>query len=149
MATEVLLMQDVTDLGCAGDVVNVADGYARNYLLPQKLAAPVTEATRRRLAKLQAERAAQDASTLAAAQTLAQKLAAASCTITVKTGEEDRMYGSVTAQDIVQALEAQGITLDRHAVTLEHPIKELGVFDIPVRLHSNVSATLKVWVVQE
>ena len=149
MATEVLLMMDVKDLGSEGDVVEVKDGYARNYLVPKNLAAPVSEATRRRLAKLQEQRAEERKQARAVAEALAQKIGAISCTIPVKTGEEGKLFGSVTTQDIVDAVRQQDVELDKHAILLEGPIKELGVFPVSVKLDSDVTATLKVWVVEE
>jgi large subunit ribosomal protein L9 len=149
MATEVLLMAVVDGLGKEGDVVTVADGYARNYLLPRELAAPVTEATRRRLVKIQAEREKELAEALSGAKELAKQVSAASCTIAVKVGEGEQLYGSVTESDIVDSLKAQGIELDRHQVVLEDPIKELGTYDVLVSLHPEVEATVKVWVVEE
>ena len=116
MATEVLLMTVVDGLGKDGDIVSVADGYARNYLLPRELAAPVTEATRRRLVKLQAERQKGEADALAGAQALAKKVAAASCTITVKVGDGEQLYGSVTESDIADALKSQDIEIDRNQI---------------------------------
>ena len=149
MATEVFLMMDVANLGKEGDVVKVSDGYARNYLLPRKVAAPVTEATRRRLAKLRVERDAKAKVTLEAARQKAAVLKKASCTITVKTGEGEKMYGSVTPAAIVAVLKEQGIELDKDALKMEGPIKELGVFEVPVKLHPDVEASVKVWVVEE
>ena len=149
MTLEVLLMAEVADLGSEGDVVTVADGYARNYLLPKKLAAPVTEATRRRLVKIQADRDADLKAQLESARTRAAQLEKASCTITVKTGEDDKMYGSVGVSDIVSAFQEQGVELDKNALVLEKPIKELGVFDVRVQLHPDVDASVKVWVVEE
>ncbi len=149
MATEVLLMAVVDGLGKEGDVVNVADGYARNYLLPRDLAAPVTEATRRRLAKRQVEREKEQAQSLAVAKALAKKVSAASCTIAVKVGEGEQLYGSVTASDIVDALKSQDVGIDRHQVVLSEPIKQLGSFDVAVRLHPQLETKLKVWVVEE
>ena len=149
MATEVLLMMDVPDLGVEGDVVQVAEGYARNYLLPKQLAAPVSEATRRRLAKLQADRAVAREASIASAKALAERLEGISCTIPVKTGEDGKLYGSVTPSDIADAVQQQGIELDRHWIDLEHPIKDLGVFPIQVKIDPEVTATLKVWVVEE
>jgi len=149
MAKEVLLMADVADLGVEGDVVTVADGYARNFLLPRKLAAPVTEATRRRLAKIRAEREELRCKAVAEAGALAEKLSGVSCTIAVKTSEEDKLYGSVSAADIVASLKEQGVDLDRQALVLESPIKELGIFEVPVKLDPEVECTLKVWVVEE
>ncbi|MDA0991512.1 MAG: 50S ribosomal protein L9 [Verrucomicrobia bacterium] len=149
MASEVLLMEDVKDLGSEGDVVKVSDGYARNYLIPKKLAAPVSQATRRRLARLQETRLAEAAAVLDAAKKQAAKLAKISCTIPVKAGADEKLFGSVTVTDIEASLKAQGIELDRSRIRLEAPIKELGIFGVPVDLHEDVEATLKVWVVEE
>ncbi len=149
MATEVFLMVDVPDLGSEGDVVTVADGFARNYLLPKKLAAPVTEATRRRFAKAKVEREAARAAVLADAKKRAARLEGVSCTIAVKTVEDGKLYGSVGVGDIETALKQQGVEIDRQALVLETPFKELGVFDVPVRLHADVQASVKVWIVEE
>ena len=149
MATEILLLADVKKLGAEGDVVTVADGYARNYLLPASLAAPVTKEARARLAKIREERIAAGEAELASARELAAQLAGVSCTIPVRTGEGEKMYGSVTALDIANQAREQGVELDRHTLQLEAPIKELGVYDIPVRLHPEVATTLKVWIVEE
>lgn len=149
MAFEVILMQDVKDLGAEGQVVRVSEGYARNFLIPKKLAAPVTEATRRRLAKLQQQREAELKAGREKALALAAKLEKASCTITMKVGEGEKLFGSVTSADIVKVLESQGFELDKHAVQLEAPIKELGVFEVKIKVHPDVDALVKVWVVQE
>lgn len=149
MATELLLMENVPDLGSEGDIVNVADGYARNYLLPKGIGEKVTAAARARLAKLMEQRAEERKLQLAGARALAAKLTKASCTITVKTGEEEKLYGSVTNADIAKALSEQGIEIDRHIIVLEEPLKELGVFDVKVKLHADVDATVKVWIVGE
>lgn len=149
MATEILLLADVKDLGSEGDVVTVADGFARNYLLPKDLAAPVTKKARAQLAKIRENRVADREAELAAARDLAAKIAGISCTIAVKTVEAEKMYGSVTAMDIAVQARQQGVEFDRHALQMEGPIKELGVYDIPVRLHPEVETTLKVWIVEE
>lgn len=149
MSIEVLLMSDVRDLGDEGDVVTVADGYARNYLFPKKLGAVVTEATRRQLAKIRETREAERKEQLAVAGEKAKKLSGVSCTIAVKTDDEDKMYGSVTAVDIAEALKAQGVEVDKHDLVLDKPIKELGVFDVNVKLDKEVEAAVKVWVVEE
>ena len=148
MTMQVLLIAEVKDLGSEGDVVQVAEGYARNYLLPRKLAAPVTDASRRQIGRLRADREARLAAGLNAARELAARLSSVSVTIPVKTGG-DKLYGSVGQADIVKALKDQGLELDRHAVELEHPLKELGVFDVKVRVHPEVEASVKVWVVEE
>lgn len=150
MVTEVLLMAGVPDLGAEGDIVKVADGYARNYLYPQKLGAPVTETTKRRLARIQQERELARKAELVAAQAMAGKLAGISCTIPVKVGQDENMYGSVTAADILESLKSQGVEdVDEHTLLLDDPIKELGVYDVQVKLHPEVSAAVKVWVVEE
>lgn len=149
MAMEVILMQVVDGLGVDGDVVRVSDGYARNYLFPKNLAAPVTAATRRRLEKIRADRSAQETARLGAARELADRIGNTSVTITVRTGAEDKMFGAVTAAHIADSLKLQGIELDRHQVELADPIRELGVFPVPVRILPELTASLKVWVVEE
>lgn len=149
MSIEVILMADVKGLGAEGDVVKVADGHARNYLLPKNLAAPVTDATRRQLEKKRKERDARLAAERAAAEELAAKMAQVSCTITVKTGEDGKLFGSVTAGHVAAALKAQGVELDKNQVELPEAIRELGVFNVPVNLNAGVKATVKIWVVEE
>jgi large subunit ribosomal protein L9 len=149
MAVQVLLIANVTDLGAEGDVVNVSEGYARNYLIPQKLAAPVTDATRRRLAKTQVQREATRQATLEAARQRAAELSKVSITIPVKTSGEEKLYGSVSVADVASALARQGVEFDKQSLILDKPIKELGVFDVKIRLHPEVEATIKVWVVEE
>ena len=149
MSVEMILMQDVKDLGTAGQVVKVAEGYARNYLLPNKFAAPVTESTRRQLAKLQAQREVERKAAVEKARDLAAAIQKGSYTIAMKVGEGEKLFGSVTAGEILKALAAQGFELDKHAVELENPIKELGVFEVNVKVHPEVATLIKVWVVQE
>jgi len=146
---EVLLMTDVADLGSEGQIVQVADGYARNYLLPKKLAAAVNEATRRRLAKMQRERDIARTKERDAARAMAARLEGVSCTIAVKTAEDGKLYGSVGANDIAGLLKEQGIEIDRHTLELDKPIKELGVYNVKVNLHPDVGAAVKVWIVEE
>lgn len=149
MAKDVFLMQTVASLGKEGDVVKVADGYARNFLFPRKLAAPVTEATRRQLAKLQREREAARRESAAQATAAAAKLAGVSVTLAVKTSDGEHLYGSVSVSDIAAALKTQGFDVDRSMVEIKDPIKELGVFEVKVRLLAETEATIKVWVVEE
>jgi large subunit ribosomal protein L9 len=149
MATEVLLMTDVKGLGAEGDVVSVSDGYARTYRLPQKLASAATEAAKRRLGKMRQDREAKRKEELAGATEMVRKLEKVSCTIPVKTGDDEKMFGSVTAATIIEALKGQGIEIDKHQLMLDNPIKELGVFDVKVKLHPDVQASIKVWVVEE
>ena len=151
MAIEVILMRDVKALGAEGEMVTVADGYARNYLLPKNIAAPVVEATRRRLAKQQQVREDKLKDELAEARAMKERLSGISCTIPAKAASDEVLYGSVTATEIVNSLASlnEPIKVDRSDVLLEAPIKELGIFGVPIRLHPEVEATLKVWVVEE
>lgn len=149
MAIEIILLADVKDLGAEGAVVKVADGYARNYLIPKKLGALVTDATRRRLAKLQKERmAARDAS-LAAAQAMAAEVAKGSYTIRAKVSEGEQLFGSVTNIEIAKLLQSAGFAIEKHQVLLDEHIKKLGVYEVKVKIHHDVEATIKVWVVEE
>lgn len=149
MATEVLLMADVPALGKAGEVVKVADGYARNFLMPRELAAPVTPASLRRLEKLRKERDQLAKLQLAEAHAKAAKLDGVSVTIRAKTIDGEKLYGSVSAADIVTALGSQGVKLDKAQVVLADHLKQTGAFDVPVQLHPDVSVTVKVWIVKE
>lgn len=149
MATEILLMQDVKDVGSEGDVVSVADGFARNFLFPRNLAAPVTEAGRRRFEKLRIEHEAERQATLEVARKFAQGFESVSVTISAKTSDGENLYGSVTTTEISEALSSQGHTISKEKILLEHPIKELGVFEVPLEVHPDVVVTIKVWVVEE
>jgi large subunit ribosomal protein L9 len=149
MAVEVLLMDAVAGLGIEGDVVRVADGYARNYLFPNGLAAEVTEGKKRQIEKKRIERLELMRKEQTAAEELVKKFENISCTIAVKTSENDKMFGSVTAAQIIEKLAEQGLTLERNQLKLEAPLHELGVFDVTVALHPEVKAVLKVWIVEE
>jgi len=149
MATEIFLMANVDDLGVEGDVVTVADGYARNYLIPKKLGAPVTNSTTRQLAKIQKEREIALAVATADAKKMVAKLEGVSVTITVKTSEGEKLYGSVGELEIAEALKAQGIVIDKSLIVLESHLKELGVFDVTIQLHPEVATSIKVWIVEE
>ena len=146
---EVILRQDVPQLGQRGDIVNVKDGYARNYLLPHKLAMPATESNRKQVAEMKAAAARRAATEKSGAESLAAQLAAVTLTISAKAGESDQLFGSVTAMDIAAALEAKGFGIDKRKVLLEEPIKTIGEYDVPLRLHHDVTATVKVSVVRE
>jgi large subunit ribosomal protein L9 len=149
MSTEVILMEDVDGLGLTGDLVKVADGYARNYLLPRNIAAPVTEATRRRVEKRRAAAEAKRAERRAAADALSARITALKLLIPAKTGAEGRMFGSVTAADIAVALKREGIEVDKQKIVLPAPIKELGEATVTVRLTSEIHPKLTVSVVSE
>jgi large subunit ribosomal protein L9 len=149
MSKEIILLKDVEHLGNAGDIVNVADGYARNYLLPRGFGEAVTQASQRKLVKIQKENAITKAGEISSATVLLKSLEGVQCTIAVKVTEDDKMYGSVTEDDIVASLEELDIKLLKSFIVLEEHIKELGVFDIKVKLHPEVSGSFKLWVVNE
>lgn len=149
MGTELLLLSDVEKLGKAGEVVKVADGYARNYLLPQDLAMPVSTHALRRLEQLRKKREELARIQLAEAKVKAEKLRNVSVTIRAKTVDGSRLYGSVSAGDIVAEIESVNkIALDKSQLALEDTLKETGTFDVPVKLHPEVTCTVRVWVVE-
>ena len=146
---EIILREDFESLGQAGEVVSVKDGYARNFLIPKGIAYLANEANKKRYendVKQQAWRLNRDKKI---AEELAVKLENVSCTISVQVGEEDKMFGSVTSQNIAEALATQGYEVDKRKILLEDPIKSLGIYSVPIKLHSDVEATVKVWVVKE
>ncbi|OGQ85801.1 MAG: 50S ribosomal protein L9 [Deltaproteobacteria bacterium RIFOXYA12_FULL_58_15] len=146
---EIILIEDVANLGVIGDLVTVKDGYARNLLLPHKMAIPASTKSKKRLehekrlASFSLARAKKDAEAQAA------RLANVSVTIARKVGEQDKLFGSVTTHDIARGLADEGVELDRRQILLDEPIKALGVYQVPVRLNGAVNAQVKVWVVAE
>ena len=145
---EIILRQAVENLGKTGDVVKVKSGYARNYLLPHGLA---YEATPGNLKRIQQERERLEAAEnerRGTAQGLAEKLEQVSLTFSARVGEEGKLFGSVTAADIAQQLEAQGFHLEKRQIDLHEPIKALGVYRVPVRLHADVKPEVRVWVIK-
>jgi large subunit ribosomal protein L9 len=140
---------DVGSVGRRGEVVKVADGYARNYLLPKKLA---LEATPGNLKRVEQERRVQEvheAKEKQEAEALAARIAQLSCTAVRKVGENEVLYGSVTGADVAELLEKEGFSLDKRKILLEEPIKSLGIYEVPIKLHPQVTASVKVWVVKE
>jgi large subunit ribosomal protein L9 len=137
------------NLGEAGEVVSVKPGYGRNFLIPQGFAYEATDANRRQIERDRASVAAQEAQTLSAARERAAKLDGISLTFNARAGQEGRLFGSITSGDIAEKLAEQGIEIDRRQIELDEPIKALGVFTVPVRLHTDVRPELKVWVIQE
>ena len=146
---EVILCEDVPELGKIGEVVKVSPGYGRNYLLPSRKAVLATPSNVARIERDRKNREEKDAKVLAEAQGLAEKMAQISVTIAKEVGEEDKLFGSVTTAEIVQELVKDNIRLDKKSLLLSEPIKKLGVYNLEVRLHSQVKATLKVWVVKK
>lgn len=146
---EVILREEIGKLGRRGDVVKVASGYARNYLLPNRLAVAATEGNKKIVEQERQAHLRRDAKEAADAGDLGKLLGSAEVTITQKAGENDQLFGSVTATDISVALEKQGYTIDRRKVHLEEPIKTLGDFKVSVRLHRDVTVEVPVHVVKE
>jgi len=144
----VILKKEVPNLGDAGDIVKVKPGYGRNYLIPRGLAIPASEGSLKQLEHQQRLAAAIKKKELDAANEVAASLANTSVTIRREAGEDDRLFGSVTNRDIVEALAEEGIELDRKSVQLEDHIRSLGLFQVPVRLHREVEATVKVYVMK-
>ena len=146
---EIILREDVQHLGKVGEVVKVKDGYARNYLLPKGLAYPATEANKKRIA-FEGERVAkQRAAEKAAAETEATRLAEVHLTFEAKVGEEEKLYGSITASDIQRRLEELGIHVDKRKIDLPEPIRELGEFQVGIKIHPDVRPEVHVTVVKE
>ena len=146
---EVILRDDVKALGKAGELVKVKAGYARNYLLPQGLAYEATDGNRKRIMAESKARETKRVAERSAAEAIAAKLSGASVSLSRKAGEEGRLFGSITAQDIAEALAAQGYEVDRRKIELVQPIKALGTHGVPVRLHADVHAEVQVTVVAE
>lgn len=149
MAIEILLMDQVEGLGIEGDIVKVANGYARNFLFPKGLASQVTEGKKRQIEKKRIERLGQLEKEKTAAEELVKKIEAIECTIAAKIGETGTMFGSVGIPQILEKVAEQGLELDRSKVVLAAPLHELGVFDVAIKLHPEVSCTLKVWIVED
>ena len=143
---EVILKEDVNKLGHRGDVVNVADGYGRNYLLPQKLAIEATANNKVVIEQMKGSAARKSAKEKVTAEELASTLNAIELVFERKTGENDHLFGSVTSSDIAHELEAKGFTVDRRKISLDEPLKSLGEYHVPVKLHREVTSHVKVTV---
>ncbi len=147
MSTQIILTAPVDNLGAEGDTIMVADGYARNFLFPKGLAMPATASNLRRVGSLQKKREATMAAQLEEAKAIVTKLTKQSFTIGAAAGEDGKLYGSVTSADISDALKKEGIEVDRRKIVIEHAIRELGVYDVDVKLHADVVTKVKIWVV--
>jgi len=146
---EVILREHVDNLGKRGEIVKVADGYARNYLLPRKLALPATEGNRKHVERERKIMEAREAQERGGAEAIAARLANVDISIARRVGETDQLYGSVTAADIAEFLKEKGFEVDRRKLILPEPIKSIGQFDVPLKLHREVTVPLKVKVVKE
>jgi large subunit ribosomal protein L9 len=146
---EVILREDIEKLGSRGEVVKVAPGYARNFLIPKRLAVMATESNKKIVEQERQAHLRKEAKQIGEAQDLARIMSGVSVTITQKAGENDQLFGSVTAKDVADALAAKGYQIDRRKVQLEEPIKQLGEFKVPVRLHREVTVEVTVVVAKD
>ena len=141
---KVILATKIEGLGCEADLVTVKAGYGRNYLIPQGLAFEATPANQRFINMLQRKRAEREAAELANFRELAEKIAAVTLELTLEAGEGGKVFGAITNQQITESLTAQGIEIDRHSIELEKPLKKSGLYEIPAKLHPQVTAVVKV-----
>ncbi|MFA5357007.1 MAG: 50S ribosomal protein L9 [Candidatus Omnitrophota bacterium] len=146
---EVILSKDIDKIGKAGQVVKVKDGFARNFLIPNGLGMPVTSSNLKKLEQDKERKALQLEKTRREAEEMREKLARLSLTIPVLTHEEDRLYANITAQELAAALADEGLNIEKHLIALDEPIKALGIYEVPVKLHPEVPAKIKVWIVKK
>jgi large subunit ribosomal protein L9 len=146
---EVILREDVEKLGSRGELVKVAPGYARNFLLPKRLAVAATESNKKIVEQERQAHLRKDAKLAADATELGKMIGSVTVTISQKAGENDQLFGSVTSKDIAEALEQQGYTIERRKIVLDEPIKMLGEFKVPLKLHRDVTTEVTVQVVKE
>ena len=147
---EVILRNAIENVGKPGDIVKVSNGYARNYLIPRGLAYEATDGNRKRIADERARLEAAESERRDAAQTVADRLAQVSLTFSARVGDEEKLFGSVTAADIAQQLHSQGFPeIEKRQIELHEPIKALGVYRVPIRLHAEVKPDIKVWVIKQ
>jgi large subunit ribosomal protein L9 len=146
---EVILKEDIIKLGHRGDVVKVAEGYGRNYLIPKKLAIEATVGNKAVIEQMKAASVRKSAKEKDSAEALGQQLSAVVVEFTRKSGENDQLFGSVTSSDIAHALEAKGFNIDRRKISLDVPLKAVGTFDVPVKLHREVTVNVKAVVKKE
>jgi large subunit ribosomal protein L9 len=146
---EVILNQDIDRIGKAGSIVKVKDGFARNFLIPNGLAVPLTSANLKKLEQEKERKTLQSEKARREAEELKEKLARLSLTMPVLTHEEDKLYANITAQDLAAALKEEGFDIDKNSIALDEPIKALGIYEASVRLHPEVLAKIKVWVVKK
>ena len=146
---EVILREDIEKLGNRGEVVKVAPGFARNFLLPKRLAVPATDANKKIVEQERQAHLRKEAKVKGEAEDLSKLLNGVTATISQKAGDQDQLFGSVTAKDVADALAAQNFNVDRRKIQLDEPIKQLGEFKVPVKLHKDVTAEVTVVVVRE
>ncbi|MDD4954271.1 MAG: 50S ribosomal protein L9 [Candidatus Omnitrophica bacterium] len=146
---EIILREDVDKLGKAGAVVKVNDGFAHNFLIPRNLAVPLTKSNLKNLEQQKQSRMLQQEKIKGECEKLKERLAGLSLTMPVLSGEEDKLFGSINVSDIAKALADEGFAVDKNAILMDEPIKSLGIYEIPLKLHPEVAAKLKVWIVKK
>lgn len=146
---EIILSQDVSPLGKVGDVVKVKEGYARNFLFPKKLAYAATPANLKKIEQVEKKRKAEYDKQKNEAENFAEKLSKVSCTVNVEVNDLDKLYGAISEAEIAKAIEAEGLTVDKKDIVIEKPIEELGIFEVGVKLHPEVTAKVRVWVTKK
>lgn len=146
---EIILSQDVSQLGKVGDVVKVKEGYARNFLFPKKLAYAATPANLKKIEQVEKKRKAEYDKQKNEAEKFAEKLSKVSCTVNVEVNDLDKLYGAISEAEIVKVIEAEGLTVDKKDIVIEKPIEELGIFEVGVKLHPEVTAKVRVWVTKK
>ncbi len=146
---KVILREDLDKLGKCGDVIEVKNGYGRNFLIPQNLAIPATRGNLRAINQVTLQKSLRDRKQMREAERVKAHIEKISCTAEVNVGEEDRMFGSITASIVADLLKAQGIAVDRRKISLDEPIKALGVYTVPIKIAHDVIANLKLWVVKK
>lgn len=146
---KIILRDDIEKLGRCGEVISVKDGFARNYLLPRNMAIPATKGNLRAIDQIGKQKALRDRKRLRGSERIKLALEKISCTAEVQVGEEDRVFGSVTAAHVAELLGQQGFEIDRRDILLEEPLKALGVYTVDIKLDRDMTAQLKVWVVRK
>ncbi len=146
---KVILIEDVEKVGSMGEIINVKDGYARNFLFPRKLAKVATDSNLKIIEEIKKKKALVLVKEKKNMEALKEKLALVSCTVSVEAGDDDKLFGSVNAQDIAESLAQEGYDIDKRKITIDEPIKKLGVYHVSVKLHPEVTADVKVWVVKK
>jgi len=146
---EVILLQDVESLGKEGDIVKVKDGFARNFLIPQKIAAPSSSQAVRMIEARKRKRVFDEEKTKRDAEELAKKVSLLSCTIAVESGVDDKIFGTVTPEMVRNAIRQEGIEIDKKQIIISEPIKKLGVYQIEIKLHPEITTSIRIWVVKK
>jgi len=146
---KVILREDIPELGTAGQTIEVKSGYGRNYLFPRNLAIPASKANLKAIGEIEKQKTIREKKSRRQADIIKDKIEKISVSAEVLVGEEDRVFGSVTANEIAKLMETEGVLIDKRAVQLEEPIKALGVYTVPIKVDKEVTASLKVWVIKK